>query len=341
MLLRQRGHMPQAHPRALRRHAGQQRDVSGQVAREQLGPERGYQVDEVRFVDDHGKETGGFDVEVFREPTHGRFTSVKRSDLAAVIYEALGGRVETLFRDSIARIDEEGGRVHVGFEHAAAREVDLVIEARGYRPRDELVYVTHGVAGRQVSRFAMRDGRTMFLFLFVFSDEYLPAQAPCTDAQKKAALQQVFGDVGWECPQILAAMEATRELYFDQVSQIRLPCWSRGRVALIGDAAACVSLLAGEGTGLAIAEAYVLAGELQRAQGDHRLAYARYEERLRPFLKDKQVAATRFASAFAPKTAAGIAVRNGVSRLLRLPYVAHLIVGRQLRDEIELPDYAL
>ena len=84
--------------------------------------------------------------------------------------------------------------------------------------------------------------------------------------------------------------------------------WTKGRTALVGDAAACVSLLAGEGTGLAMAEAYVLAGELRNCGGDHGAAFARYQERMMPFLKRKQESAAKFASSFAPKTAFGITV---------------------------------
>lgn len=74
--------------------------------------------------------------------------------------------------------------------------------------------------------------------------------------------------------------------------------WTRGRIALVGDAAACVSLMAGEGTGLAIAEAYVLAGELHACADDCATAFARYERRLMPFVKKKQESAARFASSF-------------------------------------------
>ena len=70
-------------------------------------------------------------------------------------------------------------------------------------------------------------------------------------------------------------MDPVQEIYYDRVSQIRMDCWSKGRVMLLGDAAACVSLLAGEGCGLAMTEAYVLAGELQRAGNDHREAFRR------------------------------------------------------------------
>ena len=128
-------------------------------------------------------------------------------------------------------------------------------------------------------------------------------------------------------------------IYFDRVSQIRLDRWTKGRTALVGDAAACVSLMAGEGSGLAMAEAYVLAGELRNCGGDYGAAFARYEERLMPFLKRKQESAAKFASSFAPKTAFGIAFRNAVTRLFRLPFVVDFFIGRELRDEVELPDY--
>jgi 2-polyprenyl-6-methoxyphenol hydroxylase-like FAD-dependent oxidoreductase len=256
----------------------------------------------------------------------------------------------------------------VSFDHAQAREVDLVIgadglhsrvrqlafgpdagvevslgyhvaafEVEGYRPRDELVYLGHGVPGRQIFRFSMRNDKT--LFLFVFRDEYLTTGSPTSEQERKAALAHVFADVGWECPRILAAMAGVSDFYFDRVSQIRLDRWAEGRTALLGDAAACVSLLAGEGAGLAMAEAYVLAGELRNCRGDHGAAFARFQERLMPFVRRKQAAAAKFASAFAPKTSFGITFRNLVTRLMGLPFVVDFVLGRELRDAIKLPDY--
>jgi 2-polyprenyl-6-methoxyphenol hydroxylase-like FAD-dependent oxidoreductase len=331
--------------------------------------ELGYRVKEVLYVDRHGRKRGGFPVDIFDRMTNGRFTSLRRSDLAATIYGALDDKVETIFGDSVAGIEDKGHGVRVSFDHAASREVDLVIgadglhsrvrqlafgpeggfevslgyhvaafEVEGYQPRDELVYLSYGVPGRQISRFAMRDDRT--LFLFVFRDEYLTPESPSSTQERKSALKNVFSHVSGECPQILAAMENVSDVYFDRVSQIRMDRWTIGRTALIGDAAACVSLVAGEGTGLAMAEAYVLAGELRDCGGDHIAAFARYQERMIPFLKRKQASAMKFASSFAPKTPSGIMVRNVVTRLLRIPVVADFFIGRDLRDDIKLPDYS-
>jgi 2-polyprenyl-6-methoxyphenol hydroxylase-like FAD-dependent oxidoreductase len=328
----------------------------------------GYQVQEVRFVDRHGRKRGGFSTDVFSRLTNGRFTSLRRSDLAAALYGALEGTVETIFGDSVARIDGEERRVLVWFDHSPPREADLVvgadglhsrvrrlafgpeaefekalgyhvatIEVEGYRPRDELVYVSHAAPGRQISRFSLRDDRT--LFLFVFRDGYLPVERPSSEQGANAVLRSVFADVGWECPSALRAVSRVNNVYFDRVAQIRMNRWTKGCTALVGDAAACVSLLAGEGTGLAMAEAYLLAGELHHAGDDYRAAFARYQERMMPFLKRKQESAANFASSFVPKTAFGITWRNLVARLLRLPYVADFFIGRDLRDDIRLPDY--
>jgi len=328
----------------------------------------GYQVQEVRFVDAKGRTNGGFPVDVLDHLTKGRMTSLRRSDLSTALYGLVEGRVETIFGDSVAGIEERGDKVHVTFDHAAPRDFDLVVgadglhsrvralvfgpeekfekdlgyrvaafEVEGYAPRDELVYVSHTAPGRQVSRFSMREDRT--LFLFVFRDEYARAALPEDDEARKAALCRVFGDMGWECPQILAAMREAENIYFDRVSQIHMPRWTKGRTALLGDAAAAVSLLAGEGCGLAMAEAYVLAGELARTQGDHAAAFASYERRMMPFLRKKQGSAGKFAGTFAPKNAFGIATRNLFTRLLRFPPLAEWLIGRDLRDDVVLPDY--
>src|SRR6516162_6777551 len=330
--------------------------------------ELGYQVRETRLVDRQGRASASLLTDSLARLTHGRYISLRRADLAATIYGALEGTVETIFGDSVASIEEGGCCVRVGFDHAPPREADLVIgadglhsrvrqlafgpdvrvevslgyqaaafEVEGYRPRDELVYVGYGVPGRQVFRFSMREDKT--LFLFVFRDEYLPGESPTNDEERKSVLTQVFADVGWECPQILAAMASVGNIYFDRVSQIRLDRWSKGHTALVGDAAACVSLLAGQGSILAMAEAYVLAGELRNCGGDYSAAFARYEERLMPLLKRKQKSAAKFASSFAPKTAFGIAFRNLVMRLMWLRFVVDFFIGRELRDQVELPDY--
>jgi 2-polyprenyl-6-methoxyphenol hydroxylase-like FAD-dependent oxidoreductase len=332
--------------------------------------EHGYAFREVRDIDRSGRKVGGFSTDFLRESLRGRFTTVPRGDLAAAIYRAIGSRVETLFDNSISVINERAADVLVSFEHGPARPFDLVIgadglhsavralafgperqfekplgyrvasfEVEGYRPRDELIGVTYTTPGRQVGRFALRGDRTMFSFLF--SGGKLTGPEPRDATERKAVLHQVFADAGWECPQILHAMDRIDDIYYDRVSQIRMDGWSKGRVTLIGDAAACVSLLAGEGAGLAMTEAYVLAGELGRAGQDYRAAYRRYEQLMRPLVEVKQRSAPYFASAFVPKTWAEVWLRNQATRLMALPPLARYFFVRHLRDDFDLPNHEL
>jgi len=152
-------------------------------------------------------------------------------------------------------------------------------------------------------------------------------------------LRTRLADKGWETPAILNLMPQASTFYFDSVSQIRMPSWTRGRVALVGDAAACPSFLAGQGSALAMVESYILAAELTRSS-DYSEAFARYESRLAPLLRSKQDAAVGLGLAFAPKNKFQLLVRNTVMKLMVLPKVADLAMGGSFRDAVELPTFA-
>jgi 2-polyprenyl-6-methoxyphenol hydroxylase-like FAD-dependent oxidoreductase len=328
----------------------------------------GYDLQDVRYVDQNGRIVGRISADTMRRELGDRFTSLPRGDLALLIYQALGRGVETLFGTSIIAVDDTCGRVSLTLANGGQRVFDLLIGAdglhsnvrglvfgpaqrferpigyyvgaftsRGYRPRDELAYVSYGIPGRQISRFALSHDRTMFLF--VFAAGRLRGGEPDTLAQRKRTLAEVFDDSGWEWPRIRLQLDASKDVYFDRVSQVAMGSWSRGRVALVGDAAACISLVGGEGTGLAMTEAYVMAGEIARHDGDHAVAFAAYERRLRPFVEGKQRAARAFAGSFAPRTALGVWLRNQATRLMAVPGVPNLLMSAQLRDALELPDY--
>ena len=343
-------------------------DVAEKMGIREAVHDAGYQVESVRSVGADGRIAANLGVDAFRRVARGRFTSVPRGDLAAAIYAAIESRVETIFGDSICMVNEHSDGVCLTFESGRAREFDLVVGADGlhsnvrglvfgpesqfdhylgcmvaawvvdgYRPRDELVYVTHSRPGRSVGRFTLRGNRTMFLFVFHSEHPHEVGDA----ATGKARLRREFADVRWELPQIPTTLDDVDDLYFDVVSQIRLERWSRGRVALVGDAAACVSLLAGEGTGLAMTEAYVLAGELHGAKGDHRQAFDAYEARMRGFVIGKQSSAGKLIPVFATQTRMGIRLRDLVMRAMNFDPVGDLLVGRSLRDTFVLPDYGM
>ena len=333
---------------------------------------QGYAVQEVRVVNREGKRVAGFPVSAFVRIAKGRYMSLPRGELAASIFRRTEGAAETIFGDSVAGIEQTEGAVQVVFESGAKREFDLVVgadglhsrvrelmfgpesrfekylgyqvaafAAEGYRPWDELVYVMYTQVGQQVARFAMRGDRTMFLFSF--ADDRPDAAAAGDVRAQKALLRKRFSQSGWECPRILDALDTAGDLYFDRVSQIQMgseaELWTRGRVVLVGDAAFCVSLLAGQGSALAMAAAYILAGELYRAGGDWRKGLARYQELVAPFVEEKQKAALRFAGLIAPKTKVALFLRNQVMNLLRIPWVADRSFASDFTDRLALPDY--
>jgi len=327
----------------------------------------GYHMRELRILDPNGRRASGFGTKVFGELTGGRFVTLGRSDLSRLLFEKVQNNVEVIFGDQIGELHESGQAVTVTFEHSGERRFDLVIgadglhsrvrqlafgpeaqfekrlgyavaafETLGYRPRDEEVYTIYGAPGRMLGRFALHEDRTLFLFVFTAEPAEADLQEP---AAQKALLRKRYGNNAWECSRILDELDRAPELYFDRVSQIHMDRWSRGRVALVGDAAFCVSLLAGQGSALAMTAAYILAGELANAAGDYQRAFQRYEEVLRSFIRHKQDGAARFAGSFAPRTRLGLRFRDLVVHACALPGVTTLAFGRDIVDRLKLPEY--
>ena len=257
--------------------------------------------------------------------------------------------------------------VHLRFNRAPSREVDLVVgadglhsrirqiafgpqadfevslgyhvaafELHGYRPRDELVYVSYGVPGK--TGLTVCDARRQDAVSLHVSRRVPLPHASLDGVRAKNGITEVFansaGNVRRYSPRwrMSTTCTSTVSVRFEWTNgHAAAQCWS-------GDAAACVSLLAGEGTGLAMAEAYVLAAALGACGDQPAGAFARYQASLMPLLRRKQDSAARFASAFVPRTAFGITYRNVVTRLLRIPPVADFFIGRDLRDDFALPD---
>ncbi|MGX4770994.1 FAD-binding domain [Bradyrhizobium guangdongense] len=326
----------------------------------------GYHVRDLRIVGDDGRRVAGFGTRVFDELTGGRFITLARSDLSRLLYDRMSDSAEVVFDDEIVALEERADHVGVRLLRGGERRFDLVVGADGlhssvrrlafgpqsaferhlgygvaafeihdYDRRDENTYLMYTERGRMIGRFALHGGRT--LFLFIFADD--TGLGPATLADQKATLRDAYRGARWEWPQIASALDRCDDLYFDRVSQIKMNIWSKGRIALIGDAAFCVSLVAGQGSALAMISAYVLAGELARADGRYRDAFNAYEARLRSYIEAKQRGAARFAAAFAPRTSYGLWFRNQVIRACSWPGAARLMVGRDITDRLDLPDY--
>lgn len=273
-------------------------------------------------VDDEGKElfsttdwtASGGDID---SPD----VEILRDDLAAILFTAGGNGIEYLFDDSIASIVQAGDEVAVTFHRGAKRSFDIVVAADGvhsstramvFGPEEDflhhlgvylgvwtvpnyleldrwqVIYRTRGNAwGGMV--MSVRDNTEARVFIGYNSDEP-PTRVlrDSTVSDRKRLVAEAYADAGWEMPRMLEYMWGAPDFHFDSVSQIRMDSWSRGRVTLLGDAGYCGSPLSGQGTSMALMGAYVLAGELKAADGDHTTAFAAYERELRDYMTANQ-----------------------------------------------------
>ena len=255
---------------------------------------------------------------------------ILRGDLGQVLYEASRPGTEYLFDDTITGLDQDGTGVTVTFEKSAPRRFGLVIGADGLHsvvrgrwpsgPSAACVqpigcytawftapagidldgwFLMHRAPGGRV--VSARPGRRPGEIKAGFSFRSAPVDYDRRDiAGQQDLLARRFAGVGWEAPRLLAAMRAAPDFFFDSMGQVRLDHWSAGRTALVGDAGYCPTPLTGLGTSLALVGAYVLAGELAAARGDHRTAFARYEEVIRSYVTQSQKLPPGGASGYAP-----------------------------------------
>src|SRR5262249_2926027 len=136
-------------------------------------------------------------------------------------------------------------------------------------------------------------------------------------------------------------MRSETDFYFDSVGQVHLDEWSRGRVVLLGDAGYCPSPLSGLGTSLSLVGAYVFVAELVAAGGDHRIAFRRYQERLRAYVTQAPQLPPGGVNGFAPTSAFMIRMRAASMRWMTRWPLRRLVAGQFTKaDAIELPSYA-
>jgi len=319
----------------------------------------------LRFVDARGATKAAFPAGTSNTDGFTAELEILRGELARILHDETRDGVEYIFGDFITGLDEHEGCITASFAKGDARNFDLVIVADGLRSRtrslvfgDEpeirelglyIAYLTipraasddawwrwyNAPGGRTVQLRPDNVGTTRAMLSFMSTTRGYEQLDP--DEQKQL-LHRVFADAGWEAPRVLSALEGSAEFYFDAVGQVRAPQWSRGRVALVGDAGYCPSPISGMGTSLALVGAYVLASELSRHQ-DHARAFASYEQTMRPYVRQAQKLPPGTPRLAHPKTKLGIAVFDmGLRLAARLS--ASGIGSKQLSppaDEIVLP----
>lgn len=273
-------------------------------------------------VDEHGKELSST---TERTMSGGQLdrpdVEILRDDLATILVGAGGKNIEYLFDDSIAALAQGPDEVAVTFRSGVSRTFDLLVAADGvhsstrglvFGPEEDFLRplgsylavwtvpnylgldrwqmihpMKDGPWGAMV--MSVRDNTEARVFVGFDSDEP-PARilGERTSSEHKQLIAERYAGARWEIPRLLEYMWGAPDFHFDAVAQIHMDSWSRGRVALLGDAGYCGSPASGQGTSMALIGAYVLAGELKAAGGDHTTAFAAYERELREFVTANQ-----------------------------------------------------
>ena len=242
-----------------------------------------------------------------------------RDDLIELLYEATQLKVEYLFDDSIESLDDDGTAVAVTFERAATRDFGLVIGADGlhsnvrqlvFGPEEQFIdrlgthaaiftvpnfldldyWQTWHYGDKTMAGIYSARNNTEARAMVGFMDTDLKIDYRNTEAQF-AELEKRMADDGWIRPQLLEYMRTAPDFYFDEMSQIKMDRWSKGRVTLVGDAGYCCSPLSGQGTSVALLGAYILAAELAQAihaGDDYELGFTNYQKEFQDYVKRNQ-----------------------------------------------------
>jgi 2-polyprenyl-6-methoxyphenol hydroxylase-like FAD-dependent oxidoreductase len=263
---------------------------------------------------------------------------IPRDDLLAILFDALDEGVEVLFDNSIATLTDVENGVHATFRDGSEGDFEIVLGCDGnhstvrkmrFGPEVEyshflnnyftVAIVDETLIEKDTTEILSTPGRTLLLnsyedktdiSLTFHADAEIPYDYHDVEEQKRIVRER-FADAGARFTEMVAKAETADNFYFDKLSQTKMPHWTSGRVALVGDAGYCASPAAGMGGSLAIIGATALFDALQDAGGDIEAGFANYETNLRPVVEQIQAGAVDFGLAtFFPASEEAIQARN-------------------------------
>ncbi len=263
---------------------------------------------------------------------------IERDKLLPILLAALNGEVEFLFDNYLTALTELPNAVQATFKQGAPRAFELVFGCDGAHSgvrklwfNNEPAYVhfldyyfsltivntllvaqrtaqLYNVPGKGIMLNAY-NGKTDIIFWF-FSEKEISYDYRDAGQQRDLVVEQFAGQ-GWRTAELLEAVKTADISYFDKFCQIRMPSWTKGRVALVGDAGYCASPAAGMGASLAMCGAATVAAALAEHDGDFEAAFQAYDHALRPVIEEVQAnALTMLSTYFVPKTEEAIRSRN-------------------------------
>jgi 2-polyprenyl-6-methoxyphenol hydroxylase-like FAD-dependent oxidoreductase len=330
----------------------------------------------IAFVDEHGAVIAKIDPEAVTGGVRGKDVEIRRGDLATILYAATKERANYKFNDSIASLDQHADGVDVTFVSGETATYDIVIGADGLHSntrsrvfghesqfekyigfcfagftvpntfgldRGALAYT---LPGKNAVVYATNDGGPVYAFL-VFKYPTSPFRNSVAEEDKRNLTAGMFAGVkGWIVSQLVEDMRKAEDMFFDSVSQIHMPTWSRGRIVLAGDAAHATSFMSGQGSSLALVGAYILAGEIA-TKPDYTSAFEAYEKLMRPFAEMNQALVETGKSIMIPDTQQELEARNKMLRKMAEQPIGKIqkddsrqFHRRKVHSALTLPDYS-
>lgn len=312
-------------------------------------------------LDRRGRKLFSYDYRTLAKAAGGRLLAIMRNDFQNILNSAIDGRCPVRYETTVTTLEDDGNGVDVTFSDGTRDRFDLVVGADGYRssvraqvfgPHEHYLrplgyrasawriplgkpldasFVGMMDVDHQGGLYAVGDGTAATLFCWRDDrTDRLDAEA------RRAILQKEFGH--WPEP-VASALTATidwDQAFFDTVSQIEMPKWSKGRIALLGDAAWCLTFLAGQGTSTAMAGAYILAAEL--ASKDHTAALEAYESRMRPLVTRMQAVSRKIGGHYIPQSTFGLRVQSWILPIMLSPLFIKFTSSRLTAPSIELDE---
>jgi 2-polyprenyl-6-methoxyphenol hydroxylase-like FAD-dependent oxidoreductase len=278
-------------------------------------------MDDAAMVDGEGLQYATLPAAIFAGDLE-----VPKGELTGLLFAAAQERADYLFGDSISVVEQDADGVDVTFENGPPRRFDLLVGADGLHSRtralvfgpEERFVRSLGIhsaifslpnylkldhtgqlyvsPGKAANIFAGDAGGRARAALHFAAEELAYDRRDVGEQQRIVA--ERFAGEGWEIPRLLTEMRQAEDFWFDANAQVVMDTWASGRVALLGDAGYCAAPTSGRGTSQALIGAYVLAGELAQARGDHKAAFTAYENAMRPFAIEHQAVGREGAERF-------------------------------------------
>jgi len=263
---------------------------------------------------------------------------IERATLVQILFDSLKNDVEFIFSDRIIALHETNDDIQATFKNSPKRSFQLVIGCDGIHSGvrklwfgEETEYAhfleayssitivnkllvkqktvqMYNVPNKAVMLNAYKN-KTDIIFCFN-SEKEIPYNYRNEEQQRKIILEK-FEGLSWRTPELLEEVKNSSNFYFDKFCQIKMPSWTKGRVALVGDAGYCASPAAGMGASLSVIGATTLADALEKHDGNFELAFQNYNQNLRPFIEQVQARAElNVRESFIPRTEEAISKRN-------------------------------